>query len=143
MDVGGALGTSWAFTTPVPFSSVVTTVEGGSSTPDNVSAMDAELLANITQTYGVGVAEGLYLDRRNRMLVLRDEAAVADENNTSITLEHVPNGINLFTLLNLPVPGNITSLYDWKVVFSNDSFSYGNLSIILQVSFGCLVIFDI
>ena len=67
-------------------------------------------------------------------MLLRDAAAVRDVTHETLVLETVPPGINIFSLLNLPVPGNVTDFEGWKVIFSSNSTSYGNISSVLQVS---------
>jgi hypothetical protein len=80
------------------------------------------------------LAEGKYLDTTARVMFLRDAAAVLDVNHETLVLEAVPPGINIFALLNLPVPGNVTDYEGWRIIFSSNSTSYGNISSILEVS---------
>ena len=80
------------------------------------------------------LAEGKYLDTAARVMFLRDAAAVRDVHHETLVLESVPPGINIFSLLNLPVPGNVTDFEGWKIIFSSNSSSYGNISGILEVS---------
>ncbi len=42
-------------------------------------------------------------------------------------------GINIFSLLNLPTPPNVTDLEGWRVIFSSNSSNYNNISSILEV----------
>jgi hypothetical protein len=66
-------------------------------------------------------------------MLLRDAAAVRDVNHETLVLETAPPGINIFSLLSLPVPGNVTDFEGWKIIFSSNSSSYSNISSILQV----------
>ena len=68
------------------------------------------------------------------MMLLRDAAAVRDVNHETLVLETAPPLINIFSLLNLPVPGNVTDFEGWKIIFSSNSSSYSNISSVLQVS---------
>ena len=86
-------------------------------------------LGNETQ-----LAEGRYLDIASRVMLLRDAAAVRDVQHETLVLETVPPGINIFSLLNLPTPPNVTDLEGWRVIFSTNSSNYHNISTILQVS---------
>ena len=62
------------------------------------------------------------------------DAAVADDvERETIVMEEVPAGINIFALLNIRVPGNVTDLEEWKVVFSRNSSTYSNISSLLEV----------
>jgi hypothetical protein len=46
---------------------------------------------------------------------------------------NLTTGINIFSLLNLPAPSNVTEFDGWKVIFSSNSTSYSNISSVLQV----------
>ena len=80
------------------------------------------------------LAEGRYLDIGTRVMFLRDAAAVRDVHHDTLVLERVPPGINIFSLLNLPVPPNVTDLEDWRVIFSTNSSNYNNISSVLEVN---------
>ena len=80
------------------------------------------------------LAEGRYLDIGTRVMFLRDAAAVRDVHHETLVLERVPPGINIFSLLNLPVPPNVTDLEDWRVIFSTNSSNYNNISSVLEVN---------
>ena len=80
------------------------------------------------------LAEGRYLDIGTRVMFLRDAAAVRDVHHETLVLERVPPGINIFSLLNLPVPPNVTDLEGWRVIFSTNSSNYNNISSVLEVS---------
>ena len=67
-------------------------------------------------------------------MFLRDAAAVRDVHHETLVLERVPPGINIFSLLNLPVPPNVTDLEGWRVIFSTNSSNYNNISSVLEVS---------
>ena len=66
-------------------------------------------------------------------MLLRDAAAMRDINHETLVLETAPPGINIFSLLNLPAPGNVTDFEGWKIIFSSNSSSYSNISSVLQV----------
>ena len=80
------------------------------------------------------LAEGRYLDIGTRVMFLRDAAAVRDVHHETLVLERVPPGINIFSLLNLPVPPNVTDLEGWRVIFSTNSSNYNNISSVLEVN---------
>jgi hypothetical protein len=89
-------------------------------------------LAN--RTSGKPFKEGRYLDPIERVIILYDEAVATDYSFESLVLEEVPPGINIFSLLNLRVPVNVTDLQSWKVIFSKNSLNYSNISTMLEVS---------
>ena len=80
------------------------------------------------------MTEGRYIDPVGRVLLLYDRAAAFDLKRETLVLEEVPVGINIFALLNLRVPPNATNLEGWKVIFSQNSSLYSNISSILEVS---------
>ena len=86
------------------------------------------------RTSGNPVKEGRYLDPAEHVVILYDRAVATDSNFDSLVLEEVPPGINIFALLNLRVPSNITDLQNWKVLFSKKSSNYSNISTMLEVS---------
>ena len=73
------------------------------------------------------------MDYISKVLFLYDEAAVNDVNRDTLILEEAPPGINLFALLSLRPPKNVTNFEGWKVIFSKNSSSYYNISTILEV----------
>ena len=80
------------------------------------------------------VREGRYLDVVERVVILYDAAVANDVDRGSVVMEDVPVGINIFALLNLRIPGNVTDLENWKVIFSKNSSTYNNISSMLEVS---------
>ena len=76
---------------------------------------------------------GRYLDPSERVVILYDAAVADDVDRETIVMEEVPAGINIFALLNIRVPGNVTDLDEWKVVFSRNSSTYSNISSLLEV----------
>ena len=76
---------------------------------------------------------GRYVDHGSKVLLLYDDAAANDRDKDTFLLEEAPPGINLFALLNLRPPRNVTELDGWKVIFSKNSSSYSNISSILEV----------
>ena len=62
-----------------------------------------------------------------------DSAAAADDCHDSLVYETAPPGINLFSVLNLPNPPNVTDLQDWRVILSKES-SYMQMNQTLEVS---------
>ena len=78
---------------------------------------------------------GRYVDHGSKVLLLYDDAAANDRDKDTFLLEEAPPGINLFALLNLRPPRNVTELDGWKVIFSKNSSSYNNISSILEVRF--------
>ena len=92
----------------------------------------SNLTGNLTQ-----VQEGRYLDLQEQIVILYDSAVVNDVHREALVLEEVPPGINVFALLNLRSPPNITHLEGWKVIYSRNSSSYSNISSLLEVSSNC------
>jgi hypothetical protein len=86
-------------------------------------------VSNLTQ-----VKVGRYLDLQERVVILYDAVVAADVFRESLRLEDVPPNINIFSLLNLRIPGNVTDLENWKVIFSKNSSTYSNISSMLEVS---------
>jgi hypothetical protein len=68
------------------------------------------------------------------VVILYDGAVVTDSSFDSLVLEEIPPGINIFALLNLRIPSNVTDLQNWKVVFSKNSSNYSSISTMLEVS---------
>ena len=94
----------------------------------------ANWLLQSQKNLSAAMTEGRYIDPVGRVLLLYDRAAAFDLKRETLVLEEVPSGINIFALLNLRVPPNTTNLEEWKVIFSQNSSSYSNISSILEVS---------
>jgi hypothetical protein len=77
--------------------------------------------------------EGRYIDLDEQVMLLYDAAAANDVAHQTLMVETSPAGINIFALLNLPMPPNVTNLEGWKVIMSSNSSSYGNITQILEV----------
>ena len=89
----------------------------------------SNLTGNLTQ-----VREGRYLDLQEQIVILYDSAVVNDVQREALVLEQVPPGINVFALLNVGSPPNISHLEGWKIIYSRNSSSYSNISTLLEVS---------
>ena len=78
---------------------------------------------------------GRYLDVDEKIVLLYDPAAANDDCHSSLIVETAPPGINLFALLNLPNPPNVTDLESWKVILSTNGSAYRHFGQMIEVSF--------
>ena len=82
-------------------------------------------MTNNTESHGV------VIDIIRRVIIIEDENSVRD--NSSLVYNAVPHGVNIFAMLSLEQPEDVTNLTNWRVALSSENPLFYNLTNVLQV----------
>ena len=74
-------------------------------------------------------------DLEDRIVRINDMSLMNDPEDV-LRYIHVPEGVNIFSLLNLDQPSNATNISNWKVGISTKHQYYPNITAVLDVSNG-------
>jgi hypothetical protein len=74
------------------------------------------------------------IDSIQRIILIEDEFSV-EGNGSNLVYNPVPKGINIFALLNLKQPEEVSNLSNWNVVLSSENPLYPNLQQVFEVCF--------
>ena len=72
-------------------------------------------------------------DLEDRIVRINDMSLMNDPEDV-LRYIHVPEGVNIFSLLNLDQPSNATNISNWKVGISTRHQYYPNITAVLDVS---------
>mgnify|MGYP001260463571 CR=1 FL=1 len=72
-------------------------------------------------------------DLEDRIVRINDMSLMNDPEDV-LRYIHVPEGVNIFSLLNLDQPSNATNISNWKVGISTKHQYYPNITAVLDVS---------
>ena len=72
-------------------------------------------------------------DFEDRILTINDYDLMNDPEDVLKYIQ-VPEGVNIFSLLNLDQPNNATNISNWKVAISTKHQYYQNITAVLDVS---------
>lgn len=76
-------------------------------------------------------SHGVVIDIIRRVILIEDENTIHD--NSTLVYNAVPRGVNIFAMLSLEQPEDVTNLTDWKVALSSENPLYYNLTNVIKV----------